>query len=397
VKTALLVAVALAAPPNAAVVIRGGGLEFTTADVRNRQIELRAKGQPFTPDQLVDGLTSELTLAAEARRTGLAETDADARATVGFARRKFLASLYVARIAKIPKPTEADALAAFHLREDTARLQSVVVATREEAAALRSRVEKGADIAKEALASLDPNGAARRGDTGVMPRIVMDEPLAAAVFSSPKGALVGPIQSGNGWIVAKVMETTVGTAAQFAASRERVEAFLVTRLEEQARAHAIEMLRKDARVTIDTEALPLLPEKGSPSPATADRVLLTVRDRSFTVREVLPALRGLQRGGHGGSASLRMGVDEFASMELLATAVTARGLDREPETAAALVRNDVHALAEWMGRRILSEVAAKGSEKSRGDDFLKRLEAMQKANKVWVDRPAALAALGPST
>jgi len=390
VKTALLLAFALAGPAGAKVVIRAGGVEFTTDHVRQRLYEVQGKG--FTPEQILDGLVTEAALAAEARKTRLLETDADCKASVAYVRMRLLSDLYTAKVAKIPKPTEAEARAAFHLREDTAHMQTVAVATREEAAALRTRIERGSDIGVEAARSLDPAGAAKRGDTGVLPRIVLDEALASAVFAAPKGGLIGPIQSGNGWLVAKVVATTVGTEAQFAASRERIDAFLVAQSASQARAHAIEMLRKQARISIEPALASL--DRNS-SAAALDQVVLTVNDRRFRYREILPALRGIQQGGHGGGAATRNAVDDFASDHLLASEVQSRGLDREPASIAALERAETHALAEFLGRRVLAGLPAKESERRRGELFQKRIEALKRSNDVWIDRPAALAALRP--
>ncbi|HSN13436.1 MAG TPA: peptidylprolyl isomerase, partial [Anaeromyxobacteraceae bacterium] len=327
------------------------------------------------------------------RRTGLDRTP-DGRAAVGANRQQVLAALYVEDSAsRFPKQPDSELRELFHRGEDTARLVLVAVATQDEARAVRARVDAGGDLAAEAGRSLDPTSAAKKGDTGVVPRITLDPALAALVFSARKGAIVGPVQLRNGWAVAKVLETSVGSEEAFKAARPRLEAFSQQQLLGQARAHALEMLRKKAKIDVDEKALASLGDRVEPSTDEAGRIVLKVDGRAFAYRDVLSTVRTTVSLAHGSARVKTQAVSTFADEHLLATAAVERGLDRKPENVTLLVRNEVHSLAQFMGRKVLAEIAARTPPDKAGAAFEKRADELVKANQVWVDRATALAAV----
>jgi hypothetical protein len=387
-----LLALVLSAPPIDAPVIRAGSVVLTAGDVATRAHELAREGKRIPPEKIVDGLVLEASLAAEARRTGVDRTP-DCRAAVAANRQQVLAALYSEDSAsRFPKPPEAELREIFHRSEDTARLILIAVATRDEARAVRERVEKGGDLGAEAGRSLDPVSAAKRGDTGVVARVALDPALAALVFKAPKGAIVGPVELRNGWAVAKVVEASIGTEDGFKAARPRLESVARSQLTGQARAHAIEMLRKSAKIEVLTNALSSLGGRIEPTPEEAGRTVLKVNGRAFTYRDVLPAVRSTVSLAHGSSSARNQAIERFADEFLLAAEAVERGLDRKPENVTLLARNEVQALMRFMGRKVLAEIAANTKPEKANAAFEKKAEEFRKSNQVWVDRAAAVAA-----
>lgn len=388
-----VLALALSAQPIDPPVIRSGTMVLTAGDVTTRAHELAREGKKLPPDRIVDGLVIEVALAAETRRTG-ADRTPDGRAAIASNRQQVLAALYVEDSAsRFPAPAEAELREIFHRGEDTARLILVAVATQDEAKAVRARVDAGGDLAAEAGRSLDPRSAANRGDTGVMPRITLDPALAKLVYSAKKGALIGPVQTKNGWAVAKVVEASVGSEEAFKAARPKLEAFARAQVLGQARAHAIEMLRKKAKIEVDEKALASLGDRIDPTPDEAGRTVLRVDGRAFAYRDVLSTVRTNVSLAHGSSRVRKQAIEAFADDYLLGVTAVERGLDRKPENATLLARNELHALAQFMGRKVLAEIAARTPPEKVGAAFEKRTAEFLKVNQVWVDRATALAAV----
>jgi hypothetical protein len=387
-----LLALVLSAPPVDAPVIRAASVVLTAGDVATRAHELAREGKRIPPEKIIDGLVLEASLAAEARRTGVDRTP-DCRAAVAATRQQVLAALYSEDTAsRFPRPAEAELREIYHRGEDTARLILVAVATRDEAKAVRERVDKGGDLGAEAGRSLDPVSASKRGDTGVVARIAMDPALAALVFAAPKGSLIGPVEMKNGWAVARVLEAKLGTEEGFKAARPRIEAFSMAQQVGQARGHATEMLRKKAKIAVDDKALASLGGRIEPTPDEANRTVLTVNGRAFTYREVLPAVRTNVSLAHGSASVRNRAIEGFADEYLLAAEAVERGLDRKPENVALLARNEVHTLSQFLGRKVLAELAERTPPAKANAAFEKKAAEILKANQVWVDRAAAVAA-----
>src|SRR5437868_6516980 len=120
----------------------------------------------------------------------------------------------------VPAPTEAEiaayykANAATYAGSETRTLDQAVVADKAVADAIAARVRGGAsfaDAAKPAgLAAADVTlGAKSRSEYSAL----AGDAVAAAVFSAPKGGVIGPVRSDLGWHVVKV-EAIGGTAAK---------------------------------------------------------------------------------------------------------------------------------------------------------------------------------------
>jgi peptidyl-prolyl cis-trans isomerase C len=86
-------------------------------------------------------------------------------------------------------------------------LRNIVVATQQEATQLISELHTGADFVAEAKQnSLDQATSDSGGDLGFVPATQLDGPYAQLAFSTPLGAVFGPVQTPDGWNVGQVLE-----------------------------------------------------------------------------------------------------------------------------------------------------------------------------------------------
>jgi peptidyl-prolyl cis-trans isomerase C len=113
----------------------------------------------------------------------------------------------------VPNPTEAEARAAYDSHRSTMvlpqqrRLSNIVFDSEDDATAALQRAQGGADFAQLARdLSTDQQTRDDAGDLGYLTREQLQEPYAQDAFTAPLGALFGPVQTGAGWNVGKVVE-----------------------------------------------------------------------------------------------------------------------------------------------------------------------------------------------
>jgi foldase protein PrsA len=111
----------------------------------------------------------------------------------------------------------------------------ILVATQQEAQAIKAELDKGADFAVLAKAkSIEPAAKTTGGDLGTFGAGQMVPEFERVVFSLPKGAISAPFQTPFGWHIAQVLETT-GTAPDFAAIKADVrDAYIAAEVNERA-------------------------------------------------------------------------------------------------------------------------------------------------------------------
>lgn len=141
----------------------------------------------------------------------------------------------------------AENRAQFDKRQVHAR--HILVATQQEALAIKAELDKGADFATLAKAkSTEPAAKNSGGDLGTFGAGQMVPEFERVVFSLSKGAISAPFQTQFGWHVAQVLEVS-GTAPDFAAIKADVrDAYLAAQVNDRAGAW-LASLRAKAQIT----------------------------------------------------------------------------------------------------------------------------------------------------
>lgn len=422
---AILLALAVAAPPGDAVVAKVGKTEIGQAELVRRLAAVAAQGRTVTPAVALEGLISETLLAEEGRRLGLAGSPAVARMTDDQVRRAAAAALGEDLAARF-EPTEAQLREHFHSTADVLAFDTLVYATREDAAAARQRIEQGAKLeaeqAKAVVAKVFPSAA----EAKLITRAQVEPALAAALFAAKAGQLVGPLEGQNGWVLARLLRRETGTDAAFAERRPALVRFARAQLAEQAKRHLIAQRKAQASVTVD-EAFLAATKGMEATPAQLDHPVAKVGAGAIPYRDLLAGLAAIgAAGGHGGG-SLSMKRQVLSTMvdeRIWQDLALERGLDRTPGVAARRPEFERAALAQAAGQKLLdgapapteAEIkafykanqaafarpyeearpvaAARAADQKRVAAFQQRLEALRKAGAVTIDQ-AALAAVQP--
>ena len=116
----------------------------------------------------------------------------------------------------VAQPGYLDSLFADPTILTTVCAKHILVATEEEAQAVRTRLEAGEDFATVAgEVSLDTSSAG--GDLGCNPAASYVEPFASTTVSAPLNELTGPLQTEFGWHVLLVSERSSPTREEIAA------------------------------------------------------------------------------------------------------------------------------------------------------------------------------------
>jgi foldase protein PrsA len=131
----------------------------------------------------------------------------------------------------------------------TVHARHILVATQQEAQAIKAELDKGADFATLAKAkSIEPAAKTTGGDLGTFGIGQMVPEFERIVFSLPKGAISAPFQTAFGWHVAQVLETS-GTAPDFASHKQEVREAYIAQLVNGRAGGFLANLRAKAQIT----------------------------------------------------------------------------------------------------------------------------------------------------
>ena len=185
-------------------------------------------------------------------------------------------------------PSEAELRAAYHAARDRARIEGVVLRTREDALAAKERLEHGAALADEAKASVEPVARQSKGDLGWVPRNAMPAAMAEAVFkgSGESSSLLGPFQVDAGWTIVRVLERQSGDDAELAKVRPALQDQLKASAKQRARADLLARLRARVRPQLDEAFIGAAAERA----ATADdrkKVVARIGQKAITYGTLL--------------------------------------------------------------------------------------------------------------
>ena len=213
------------------------GLDTVVATVNGKEITLGMmatvrNGLPAEYRQLPDDVLFNGVLDQLIQQTALAEigegmmTQRDEIA-LEVERRAYLAGMLLDYTAK--RAVDADKLKAaydakFAKAEPSREFHAahIIVATEEEAKAVKAEIDGGADFATVAKAKSSDGAAANGGDLGWFGLGSMVQPFADAVAGMKDGEIKGPVQTEYGWHVIKLMESRLAAAPTLEEAAEQL-------------------------------------------------------------------------------------------------------------------------------------------------------------------------------
>lgn len=247
---ALFAAGAHAEDPTADTVIATvNGTDITLAHLIIAKAQLPQQYQQLPADVLWDGLMEQLIQqqlladelsdvptraqrAIENEERSIKAGERIAALTDEFVTEDALKAAYDAQVATIEPVTE------FHAAH-------ILVASEDEAKAVKARLEAGEDFATVAKeVSTDP-GAANGGDLGWFGPGMMVEPFETAVAAMEPGSLSDPVQTQFGWHIVNLIETREKPVPTLDELRDQ----LGGQLQEQAITSHLEELTSGAEIT----------------------------------------------------------------------------------------------------------------------------------------------------
>ncbi|MCQ8185245.1 peptidylprolyl isomerase [Parvularcula maris] len=192
---------------------------------------------------MVDEAVDHLTLAQMAREEGL-DRALEIRAAVALAEREILAEAFLEQIANRAASEErvrAAYEAEYRNLENTTvlRLSEIVVATREEALALRDRLPRASFSALASKKSLVKETAAQGGSLGDQLMGDLSAALRSAVQDLAIGGVTEPLETEQGWAIYKLSSRRAVRMPPFEERREEI----ARTLREEAVADALARTR----------------------------------------------------------------------------------------------------------------------------------------------------------
>jgi peptidyl-prolyl cis-trans isomerase C len=309
------------------------------------------------------------------------------------------------------EPTEAEMKKAFHVAADGAKLQGVIVKTKAEAVTVKGRLEQGAAVADESKGSIEPVSRQAKGELGWMPRSAMTPEMAAAVFASAAGKVLGPFPTKEGFAVVRVAELSIATDARYQEVRPQmlVEAreFAVRR----ARAELVQRRTAAVKPTVDDKFLDAVAGK---EPTADDRkhAVARVGKDTITYGQVLDTAAA----NHGGGAKLppqmaKPMVAKLVEQKLLEGEAQRVGAAKRPEAVKAYERAReevlVAAYYQWVASQVGDATDAElqayfeknkehfktGDAEPKLDDVKDRARAAYKWDRIQVELKTRIANL----
>src|SRR5690606_6591773 len=206
------------------VVATVGGETITEADLGFEAEDLTQEPSRMPPEQrkpfLVRVLIDMKVMAKAGQDAGMADTPLfqqrldylEDRAL----RRAYFADAIANAVTEESVRAEYDKFVADFTPSDEIRASHILVPTEEEANAVKTQLDEGADFATLAKEkSIDP-GAANGGDLGFFGKGMMVAPFEAAAFAlSDVGQVAAPVQSQFGWHVIRLEEKRQSTPPAF--------------------------------------------------------------------------------------------------------------------------------------------------------------------------------------
>ena len=267
-----LVTVLLAAAPVRAddnpVLAKVNGAEIRQSDVTLAEEELGpslAQMNPATRKANVLSFLIDMKIVARAAEQKKIADQADFKRKLAFARDRLLMDNLLAAEGKAALTDAAmkkvyDDAAKKIADEQEVHARHILVATEEEAKAVKAELDKGADFAKLAKEKSKDPGASDGGDLGFFTKEQMVPEFSKVAFALEPGRISDPVKTQFGWHIIKVEEKRNRKPPEFDKVKPQIEQY-VTR---KAQADYVAKLREAAKV----ERLDQPPAPATPAPAT---------------------------------------------------------------------------------------------------------------------------------
>lgn len=269
-----LVTVLLAAAPVRAddnpVLAKVNGAEIRQSDVTLAEEELGpslAQMNPATRKANVLSFLIDMKIVAKAAEQKKIADQADFKRKLAFARDRLLMDNLLAAEGKAALTDAAmkkvyDDAAKKIADEQEVHARHILVATEEEAKAVKAELDKGADFAKLAKEKSKDPGASDGGDLGFFTKEQMVPEFSKVAFALEPGRISDPVKTQFGWHIIKVEEKRNRKPPEFDKVKPQIEQY-VTR---KAQADYVAKLREAAKVErLDQPAAPATPAPATPA------------------------------------------------------------------------------------------------------------------------------------
>lgn len=258
----LALAAVLAAPLHAegesaaTVVATVNGTEITLAEMIALHETLPEQYKSLPADVLFKGILDQL-VQQEVLRQSVIDPPPRQQATLTNQARSYIASAAIERIA-LQAVTDQALQAAYDARFKDAKPATeynaahILVATAEEADAIKAELAAGADFAELAKTkSLDTGSGSTGGDLGWFGLGMMVKPFEDAVVAAKVGEVTGPIQTEFGYHLVLVRETRVAEKPTLDMIRDE----LAAEIENAAIQKQVDDLSAKATITREGEGI----------------------------------------------------------------------------------------------------------------------------------------------
>ena len=197
------------------VVATVGGEAITEADISFAAEDLAQELQQMPPEQrkafLVTVLIDMKVMAKAAREQQMDQTDLFKQRLKYLEDRALRRAYFGEKIATAVTPealqTAYEKLVAGFQGQEEVHARHILVATEEEAKAVKAELDGGKDFAELAKEkSTDPSAQQNGGDLGFFGKGMMVKPFEDAAFAMEVGAVSDPVKSDFGWHVIKLEE-----------------------------------------------------------------------------------------------------------------------------------------------------------------------------------------------
>jgi peptidyl-prolyl cis-trans isomerase C len=250
-KTATLAAEAPVTKENAVAIVNGVMISKATFKTLEDEITVRAHGQKFPKEQLLEELIQRELLLQDAQKKHLDQA-ADVKERMKMAERSLLSQADLQDYLKANPISDADVKAEYDkqvtkMSGTEYKARHILVKTEDEAKKLIAELGKGAkfeDLAKKH--SIDPSNM-QGGDLGWFVEGQMVEPFSKAVVSLEKGKYTQtPVQTQFGWHVILREDSRPQVPPPFEAIKDQLR----PSIQQQKVQAMLEGLRKQAKVEI---------------------------------------------------------------------------------------------------------------------------------------------------
>lgn len=204
------------------------GTEITLGHMIAVRENLPMEYQSLPDDVLFAGILDQLIQQTALSEIGAAKMTKRDLAMLEVDRRAYLAGAVLDRTAK-SAVTEDGVKAAYETKyaaaEPTREYNAahIIVATEDEAKAVKAEIDGGADFAETAKLKSTDGAAAGGGDLGWFGLDAMVKPFGDAVAAMKPGDIAGPIQTEFGWHVVKLIDSRLTEAPSIEDARAELE------------------------------------------------------------------------------------------------------------------------------------------------------------------------------